>query len=85
MAYLKIKLSENNKGECIFIFSSDISDTIRKSIKELLEIPYLQRREEKNGDRTTVYMKNVPENVRGIFQRGAMKIFIKQGGEINDN
>ncbi len=85
MAYLKMTLKDNQFGECVFTFSNSIGDTIRNRLKEDMELQYLQRREVSHQDRTTIYLKNVPEYIRTAYQKGAVQTFINTGGKLNHN
>lgn len=85
MAYLKIRLSENEEGECLFKFSNDVGQTIRQSLQEHLEIQYMRRREVKEGDKTEIYLKDVPEFIRDKFQKAAVQLLIKNCGDIHKN
>lgn len=85
MAYLNIKLPEEINKDCEFTFSNDIAEEMKTMIKQHLEIPYLQREEINVGDRTILKIPNVPEEMRKLYREGAVRLFLKQGGEISEN
>ena len=85
MAFIRIQLQENEKGECLFKFSNDVGNEVRQTLQEIMETQYLQRREVTDGNVTKMYLKNVHESLRENIRKANVEMFVEQSGGINYN